>query len=54
MWPLGWEGLYAQGDFWVTNEVKIMLARMLLDYEVRLFKKSSRPGVVYFGFEKFE
>lgn len=42
------------GRFLVTNEVKIMLARMLLDYEVRLFKKSSRPGVVCFGFEMFE
>lgn len=38
------------GRFFVTNEIKIALARILLDYEVRI-PDGFKPKVVELGFE---
>lgn len=39
------------GRFMVANEAKVILARVLLDYEIRLAEDSERPRVSCLGFE---
>ena len=35
----------------VSNEAKVILARVLLDYDMRLAEGSERPGISYLEFE---
>lgn len=41
--------VYSPGRFFATNEVKAMLAHVLLNYDVKLPNNSGRPSELWFG-----